>query len=305
MKEMQDIKDDQIRIIGKEENKHSKPRNSKIWFIISVLIGIISIIGMVYIFHIEDKTKYSENEVAFFEPYKENDNIKEEKIRQIGENVDSLVPSFVEIRDTLINDINLRIYIPHNGEASLQLGNVNENDTSIMFSAQAADIRGDNGDILGAFVLKGEPLAWGLSKKGFCAIIDGNITIGVADNSPLFEQATERGGYFFRQYPLVKNGIMVENKPKGKSIRRGLCERAGEILIVESMEKESFHDFAQALADLKINNAVYLVGGGAFGWAIDKDGEKHILGNKNYPKIRRKKPQNLNQIVWRKKNYTK
>ena len=158
---------------------------------------------------------------------------------------------------------------------------------------------------MGAFVLKGEPLAWGLSKKGFCAIIDGNTTIGVADNTHLFEQATERGGYFFRQYPLVKNGVMVENEPKGKSIRRGLCKRAGEILVIESTDKESFHDFAQALADLRIDNAVYLVGGGAYGWAIDKSGEKHIFGNKNYPNIRRKKPQNVSHIVWRKKGNTK
>lgn len=31
------------------------------------------------------------------------------------------------------------------------------------------------------------------------------------DNSPLFEAATEKGGYFFRQYPLVDNGVLVDN----------------------------------------------------------------------------------------------
>lgn len=65
-----------------------------------------------------------------------------------------------------------------------------------MFTAQAADVRADNGDIVGAFVLKGEPKAWGLSKKGFCATISGNVTIGVANNTPLFEEATETEGYF-------------------------------------------------------------------------------------------------------------
>ena len=49
------------------------------------------------------------------------------------------------------------------------------------------------------------------------AIINDKITIGIADNSPLFEQATETGGYFFRQYPLVDNGKLVENEPKNKS----------------------------------------------------------------------------------------
>ena len=45
---------------------------------------------------------------------------------------------------------------------------------------QAADIRADNGKIVGAFVLKGDPLSWGLSKRGYCGIIDGKLTVGVA-----------------------------------------------------------------------------------------------------------------------------
>ena len=119
--------------------------------------------------------------------------------------MDSLAKGFTEIRDTLINDIPLRIYIPHNAEMSLHIGRMNQQDTSVIYTAQAADVRADNGGIVGAFVLKGTPRAWGLSKKGFCASIDGVVTVGVAENSPLFEEATEKEGYFFRQYPLVDN----------------------------------------------------------------------------------------------------
>ena len=110
-----------------------------------------------------------------------------------------------------IADIPIRMYIPHHAEMSLHLGRINRQDTTIVYVAQAADVRADNGGIVGAFVLCGEPKAWGLSKKGFCASIDGKVTVGVAANSPLFEQATERGGYFFRQYPLVDNGVPVFN----------------------------------------------------------------------------------------------
>ncbi len=39
---------------------------------------------------------------------------------------------------------------------------------------------------------------------------------------------------------------MVENKPKVKALRRALCEYGGTIMTVSSLEKESFHDFAQA-----------------------------------------------------------
>lgn len=81
--------------------------------------------------------------------------------------MDSLAKGFTEIRDTLINDIPLRIYIPHNAEMSLHIGRMNQQDTSVIYTAQAADVRADNGGIVGAFVLKGTPRAWGLSKKDF------------------------------------------------------------------------------------------------------------------------------------------
>jgi hypothetical protein len=169
------------------------------------------------------------------------------------------------------------------------------NDTSIIFCTQAADIRKDNKKIVGAFVLKGEPLAWGLSKKGFCAIIDNVITVGVTNNSPLFEEATEKGGYFFRQYPLVDNGVLVENEPKNKSVRKALCKRGSQTFVVESQTKESFHDFAQALVDLGVDNAIYLVGGEyAKGWYRNQDNEMI-----DFSKGRRDRYRNENYIVWK------
>lgn len=37
--------------------------------------------------------------------------------------------------------------------------------------------------------------------------------------------------YFFRQFPLVENGVLVENEQKNKSVRKALCARAGQIFI--------------------------------------------------------------------------
>ena len=167
---------------------------------------------------------------------------------------------------------------------------------------KAADIRADNGGIVGAFVLAGEPLSWGLSKKGYCAVIGDTVTIGTADNSPLFERATETGGYFFRQYPLVSNGRLVENNPKGKSIRRAICDRQGEILMVGTLDTESFHDFSQALVDLGVDQAIYLVGASSYGWAVDGSGTRHEFGNENiHTSGRHKMSDNTSYIVWRRK----
>ncbi|MBR7169679.1 MAG: hypothetical protein IKD17_04520, partial [Alistipes sp.] len=92
-----------------------------------------------------------------------------------------------------------------------------------------------------------------------------------------------------------------ENNPKNKAVRRAICDRIGEIFMVESLQPESFHDFAQALVDLGVDHAVYLVGGNAYGWAVDQAGTRHEFGDDNYYTGRRRMPRNTSYIVWRKK----
>ena len=299
MKELKDIRDDQIRIIGEGGSKNPLPRN--VWIIILTISGIALIGAIIFLTakqKEEEELELKQPEPALFEPVVLPDPVKPQ---WIGKEIDSLATGFTEIRDTLINDIPIRIYIPHNAEMSLHIGRMDKSDTSIVYVAQAADVRADNGGIVGAFVLNGEPKAWGLSKKGFCASINGKVTVGVADNTSLFEEATMNNGYFFRQYPLVKDGQVIDNEPKGKSIRRAICDRQGEIFMVETGTIESFHDFAQALADLGVNQAVYLVGSSAYGWAVDEVGTTHEFGEDNYYTGRCRMPKNTSYIVWRKK----
>lgn len=300
MKELKEIRDDQIRIIGEGESKNHWPR--RIWMITLSVLGVVAI-GVVMLLAIRHKeeavVELKQPEPALFDPVKLPEPVEPQQ--WIGRRVDSLATGFTEIRDTLINDIPIRIYIPHNAEMSLHIGRMDKADTSVVYVAQAADVRADNGGIVGAFVLNGEPKAWGLSKKGFCASIRGKVIVGVADNTSLFEEATECGGYFFRQYPLVKDGQVIDNEPKGKSVRRAICDRLGEIFMVETGTAESFHDFAQALADMGVNQAVYLVGSSAYGWAVDENGTTHEFGDENYYTGRRKLPKNTSYIVWRKR----
>lgn len=202
---------------------------------------------------------------------------------------------YTVLKDTAINDIPLRIFFPLNATPRLTIGYGLQHDTArhILFF-QAADVRADNGKIVGAFVLHGKPLSFGLSKRGYCAIIDGQVTVGVADNSPLFEQATTCGGDFFRQYPLVDNGQLVENELKTKSIRRGLCEMDGRVVVVESGTVESLHDFSQALVDLGVTNAIYLIGGtSSQGYCRLSDGSHLKFGMWDA-----RKHKNASFIVW-------
>lgn len=289
----QDIEDDEIRVIGGGKGGHSKRIALRI---VLAVLGVIAV-GVVLWWALkgtepEPEPPMDPPEQGYYDPVPEVVTPSEVKT-PLSQFID-VDHAFVELIDTTINDIPLQVYIPHKMRFSLSVGAINRNDPSILFAAQAADVRADNGGIVGAFVKEGEPLAWGGSKRGFCAIINDTVTVGVADNTPYFEEATEKNGYFFRQFPLVDNGQLIDNEPKGKSIRRSICDRGGEILIVSSETEESFHDFAQALVDLGVDQAIYLVGSNSYGWATDIDGQRQPFGNPTPPK---KKWKNISYLV--------
>lgn len=293
------ISDDEIRVITpspEESGKKGKHRTA-LWIGAAALLMLL-IIGLLWMRHSSASNANDPAEEGYFEEMSAEEGCEampNEPLLRLSSCGDDITgTAFAEYVYRQINDIELRIVIPHNADAELAVGRIDSTDTSILCAAMAADIRADNGGILGAFVLKGKPLAWGLSKKGYCAIIDGVFSVGMADNSPLFEEATEKEGYFFRQYPLVADGMLVESELKNKSFRRALCSRAGEIFIVDTQSRESMHDFAQALVDLGVENAVYLVGGQAWGFARNKEGAYESWGAflKNFPK-------NTNYILWR------
>lgn len=206
---------------------------------------------------------------------------------------ESLFPHIV-IKEIAVDSINLRILTPYNATPELHLGQLDTSDTEILFAALAADIRRDNGKIVGAFVHAGEPLSWGLSKRGYCAIFDNEITLGLADNSPLFEQATEQGGSFFRQYPSVDNGKMVANNPENLSFRRALCALDGKVCIIVSTNRVLMNDFSTALVKLGVKNAIFLVGSTEDGWYRTEDGKITRLGKKHT-----KNNPNINYLVFR------
>ena len=280
-----DIQDTEIRIIG---DSAPTPRKRYGWLLlIGVLLAIA--VGMVLLFTL--RTNHSAEEGIFEQSIQQS---VPHPLRGWLSSLDSISTQCVVTKDTTVNDIPMRLYVPLNVTPRLEVGYKCIDDTTrnlLLF--QAADIRADNKKIVGAFVLRGKPLSWGLSKKGYCSIIGDEVTIGVADNSPLFEQATEVGGYFFRQYPLVSNETLVENELKSQSTRRGLCELEGKVVVVETFTPESLHDFSQALVDIGTTNAIYLVGSSAIGWHRTIDG-RGIASGQWEPRVYK----NVSFIVW-------
>lgn len=279
-----DIKDDEIRLIGRQEVMR-RPLHKRWWFWAAV-VAVCVLAAVVITLLVRNSSSVAPKTVS--ETMVEPD--------AVAPTVVAAEPATVLVRDTVVNDVPLRIHTPVNAVPELLIGIPDTNDRSIVMCLQAADIRADNKEIVGAFVLKGELLSRGVAKKGFCAILDGKIQLGMAESTPLFEEATSKDGYFFRQYPLVSNGQMVENKPKNKALRHALCELDGKVVTVSSLDKESFHDFAQAVADLGVQNAIALTGGDAYGFRRDLDNGCQPWGGD----VRMwKNMEHVNFIVWR------
>lgn len=305
-KQRHDISDDEIRIIspsGTPQKTETEHRNDKRIWLRRILFSlpILAVITLIII----NFTKSNEEDLKV-EELSQNERIvvmednaisssatEEGGIVTSPDSPQSNEKAFVTVRDTTVCGTGLRILTPENATPSLMIGQEALSDSLAVLAVQAADVRADNGKIAGTYVLKGELLSKGQAKSGFCAIINGELTIGIADATPMLENAIESEGYFFRQYPLVVGGQIVENKPKGKSLRKALAEIDGNISVILSKEKLTFHDFSQALVDAGVRNAIYLPGSTAAGVYTDREGKRYKFGRETDSQY-----ENINYIIW-------
>ena len=278
-----DIKEDEIRIISSGEHRRAQKKYKKLFVWLCGIAALLIIAGLAVLFIPGEEATEETFTTVTESPAPRPQHIP----AATGE-------AYTEKCDTLVNDVELSILTPYNATPTLEIGNAVLNDSTAVLVAQAADIRGDNGMIVGSFVLKGELISKGEAKAGFCSIINDKISVGVADATPMFEQALTSNGYFFRQYPLVVGGQIVENKPKGKAIRKALAETDGRISVIISNNRVSFHDFSQALVNAGVRNAIYLVGSDSYGSYLDKAGTRFIIGRPWADSVK-----NVNYIVWR------
>ena len=276
-----DIDDNEIRIITSKSGNGTP--NPPRWLYYAIVCTVVAIIATVYALLWSSDDAADSEELA----------VTQEAVAP-GDTATVVKKGYVEITDTVVGGVPLVILTPRDATPQLHIGIDVLQSPDVVMAMQAADIRGDNGGIVGAYVVEGNLVSKGQAKSGFCAIIDGNITIGVADATPFLEKAIESDGYFFRQYPLVVGNQLVENKPKGRSLRKALAEWNGTPVVVLSRSRLTFHDFAQTLVDLGVANAIYLVGSEAFGFAVDSEGNRTEFG-KEAPSPEA----STNYIIWR------
>ena len=291
------VRDDEVIFIGGDRGRNTngnKPHKRPRWIFTAIALLALAAVAIMLLCRESHKMEDSD-EAGLFEESVEA--MADSLMTVTTEDPDSCGVAYSEKIDTLVRGIPLTLFIPHCAVPELSVGAPEKDKSEYVLAAQAADIRADNREILGSFVLKGDVLAQGISKKGYCAIIDGRITIGVAENTDLFDKAIETEGYFFRQYPLVDNGVPVENNLKNATIRKALCSKGGEIFIAVSQEEMTMQDFAAMLATFGVDNAIYLVGSASsYGWYIPEDGEVMEFGIN----VHRRSYRNESYIRWRK-----
>ena len=273
-----DILDDEIRIIS-PTGEPPTPPSGKVeprfpwwgWAAAAVIIVLV----LALVLSIRCNTAYEEEEIG---EAKITESPKAEAVEDATLTASTAAAPYTELTDTIINGKKLTILQPHNAVAKLIIGDSILDVEEPVLVVQAADVRRDNKQIAGAYVINGEMISRGEAKSGFCAIINDEITIGVAQNTPLLERATVEDGFFFRQYPLVYEGEVIENKPKNLSQRKALALLNEEVVVVLSHDKLAFNDFSQTLVDLGVRQAIYLIGSNAYLKARLQDGHIYEFG---------------------------
>ncbi len=281
-------KDNEVYILGSPKGDKPKPSKVRIW--IFATLGLLVLAGIILY------AVWPENEEVpeyYFEPEKATTH--KQDITTVEYTTDTLnLQGRIEVSDDMSQAIPLTVYMPVNAQMSLSIGLPDKNDPAIIYVAQAADIRADNKKIVGDFVSLGRQIAWGQTKKGFCAVIGNQITIDVGEQTHLVQQSIDAEGYFFRQYPLVKDGVAIENNPENESIRRAIAIKDGHVVMIDCQSAITINHFSQTLANIGVSQAVYMVGSASYGWYRNEKGERVEFGIES-----RRLPRNTSYIVWR------
>ncbi len=275
-----DQSNDAIIVGNHKDNLIKRKKKNNIFLSSCILIGIIVVVLCCWSIFVKDPEVFTMKSLALA------DNANDRYLYQYCDE---------EIID--VDGLKLRIVTPYNSVPSLEIGHDCLSDTTSICIVQAASIAIDkdgNSSVVGAMVKDGKPISWGRSKAGYCAIIDDSIHIGASKHTYLFEQATERGGDFFRQYSLVENGKLSSMKNQDRYIRHALCVRNGRLSIVASVDSVVLNDFTKALIKADVEEAIMLEGGDPIFEHVDIEGKRHNYGVVDYPYSNA-----VSYLVWR------
>lgn len=283
MDRLDNIGENEIRIIGSAPENEPKPQKRSPWTFFFIIAAVVVLGALAWFFFGGAKEPAGKPDAA------PKDNAEAKR-------------AYVEISDTMINNVSLHRFIPLHARPSLVMGVMKEFPSDCILGAMAADFGLNKGEyqVIGAFVHQGKMLSYSRSKYGFCALLSDTVVMGNELTTSYFERAIKEGGDFFRQYALVHNGQVVSNPPThNDALRRALCRmKDGQLGIIDTDMSVSLDSFSTAISQYGVVEAVALMGSGAaVRWAVDKQGRRFIAGADEYDF-----PDVVNYIVWRKED---
>ena len=197
------------------------------------------------------------------------------------------------IRDSLAktDSLELHFYFPENACVSLVSERPLRSDTSVVFACAAAFTLLENDGIDGLFIENGS-----IMSKHVNHSLGGGVLIypdSMKKNPLIF--GTEMGqildsffidsvcamkASFYQEIQMVREGeALVFRKDVSRFQRRALCVWNGRVAVVESSAPCTLQEFANALKNMGIRNAIYCDGGSwDEGWFRDETGVVHAIG---------------------------
>ena len=207
-----------------------------------------------------------------------------QNIEKLKQPLQHETPEVVMTSDSILG-VALDFYALHGLQAAIQFEEPDTADTSVYLYSRCADHKADS-SYLGSLVVDGRLLQTDRSRRGYMAMADGRMVIGVSRSESVRDYAAERGGAFFRQFILVSDGVLPSRfHLHGKVERRAIGRMADDTLYyIATRHKETLWDFADALREYDFIDAIYITGGTDYCFYRTADGTRHDIGSPaDYP----------------------
>ncbi len=190
-------------------------------------------------------------------------------------------------QDTL--DWSLVFYMPHNSKVSFTNERPDSLNNEISLSVACAFTASNLKGVVGDYVCRGRLYSNTRDvETGFCVILKDTIIIDYLNDTSLFYKnlAIKNKGAYFQQMLLLKDGDTVECtifRKQKPTFRRCLAWYNGRGVVIESVDRLTFEDFANALRKVGIKDAIYLdMGTWSDGFVRLKDKTIFSIGHLKY-----------------------
>lgn len=230
------MREDEIQILGTSEKKNHK---RILWWSVSLVVLLLTAFAITWgVLNANRRNAVLNKVVADVNPL------------SILNSQESGLYTF----DTEMNDISISTLHLVNMNTQLTQSVPEYKDTTMLLSVVATCKRAVESDL----VIDGKLIARGKPMSGFCAIVNGNVAIGESKDDDVMNYCIENKGSFFRQNMLVKDGMVLDVPIKGKAPRCALARQGNDMYVVFTEDEESVHDFAEAMVDIGVLDALLL-----------------------------------------------